>query len=181
MDTLLIGAALAVVLSIAWLAWLAWLAWRRRWPQVPEMAPAHARADAIEVFKKARRLELKRDGIVLKKYRIALGFAPDGHKEREGDGRTPEGDYSIDGRNPRSAFHLSLRVSYPDDHARQKAAAAGVAPGGEIFVHGQPNAAPSRADHPDRDWTTGCIAVTNEEMREIWSLVPTGTRITIHR
>ena len=77
------------------------------------MVPPAEQADRVEVFKGARRLELKRQGRTIRTYRVALGFAPTGHKEREGDGRTPEGKYVIDGRNPRSAFHLSLRVSYP--------------------------------------------------------------------
>jgi murein L,D-transpeptidase YafK len=112
---------------------------------------------------------------------VALGFAPEKHKEREGDGRTPEGAYTIDARNPKSAFHLSLRVSYPDARDKAQAAALGVPPGGDIYIHGQPNG-PGKwfVGHPGRDWTTGCIAVTDDEMREIWSLVPTGARIVIH-
>jgi murein L,D-transpeptidase YafK len=135
----------------------------------------------VEVFKAARRLELKREGRVLKTCRVALGFAPERHKEREGDGRTPEGAYVIDARNPHSAFHLSLRVSYPDDKDRAHAESLGVAPGGVIYIHGQPNG-PRKflVGHPDKDWTTGCVAVTDREMREIWSLVPTGARVVIH-
>jgi murein L,D-transpeptidase YafK len=145
------------------------------------MAPAAAQADLVEVFKGARRLHLKRAGETIRSYRIALGFAPRGHKQREGDGRTPEGAYTIDGRNPRSAFHLSLRVSYPDDADRACAAAAGVAPGGDIFIHGLPNGGRKLfLRHPRRDWTVGCVAVTDAEIREIWSLVPTGARIVIH-
>lgn len=144
------------------------------------MAPRDSQADLIEVFKTARRLELKRGGSMLKTYRIALGFAPVGHKEREGDGRTPEGGYVIDARNTESVFHLSLRVSYPDVADIAQACALGVPPGGDIYIHGQPNTTDPREDHPANDWTVGCIAVTNEEMREIWSLVPTGIRIKIH-
>jgi hypothetical protein len=92
------------------------------------MAPAAAQADLVEIFKGERRMELKRGGRLLKRYRVALGFAPERHKEREGDGRTPEGRYSIDARNPKSAFHLSLRVSYPDDKDRAQAQSLGVAP-----------------------------------------------------
>src|SRR5690242_10372952 len=107
--------------------------------KVPPMAPAEAQADLVEVFKGKRRLELKRGRTLLKTYRVALGFAPAGPKQHEGDGRTPEGTYTIDGRNPRSAFHLSLRVSYPDAQDKARAEEAGVAPGGDIFIHGQPN------------------------------------------
>jgi murein L,D-transpeptidase YafK len=138
-------------------------------------------ADLVEVHKAQRRLTLRRAGGVLKTYRVALGFAPEGHKEREGDGRTPEGAYTIDARNPRSSFHLSIRVSYPDDKDKEHAAALGVPPGGDIYIHGQPKEPPEvPVDHPNRDWTTGCVAVTDAEMREIWSLVPTGARVVIH-
>jgi murein L,D-transpeptidase YafK len=146
------------------------------------MVPQAEQADRVEVFKGARRLELRRQGRTIRTYRVALGFAPTGHKEREGDGRTPEGKYTIDGRNPKSAFHLSLRVSYPDEADRARAAARGVAPGGDIFIHGQPNGLRKCfVRHPREDWTVGCVAVTDAEIREIWSLVPTGARIVIHR
>jgi murein L,D-transpeptidase YafK len=153
----------------------------RLWRKPPAMMPAGQQADLVEVFKGARRLELKRQGRTLRHYRVALGFAPEGHKRREGDGRTPEGAYAIDGRNPRSAFHLSLRVSYPDAADAARAAAEGVPPGGDIFIHGLPNG-PRKffVRHPRRDWTVGCVAVTDREIREIWSLVPTGARIVIH-
>lgn len=145
------------------------------------MAPADRQADLVEVFKGERRMELKRGGEVLGSYRVALGFAPRGRKEREGDGRTPEGLYSVDARNPQSAFHLSLRVSYPGERDKARAAALGVAPGGDIYIHGQPNGLKKLwTGHPRTDWTTGCVAVTDREMREVWSLVPTGTRVVIH-
>jgi murein L,D-transpeptidase YafK len=147
----------------------------------PDMAPSVARADLVEVFKGERRLELKQDGKVLKAYRVALGFAPERHKEHEGDGRTPEGAYTIDARNPRSAFHLSLRVSYPDGRDKAYAAGLGVPPGGDIYIHGQPNGLRKLwTRHPRKDWTTGCVAVTDAEIREVWSLVPTGARVVIH-
>lgn len=148
---------------------------------VPAPAPGGQQADLVEVHKAERRLELKRGGRVLKTYRVALGFAPERHKEREGDGRTPEGAYAIDARNPRSSFHLSLRVSYPDERDKAHAAALGVPPGGDIYIHGQPNGWRKWfVGHPGKDWTTGCVAVTDAEMREIWSLVPTGARVVIH-
>ncbi|MFZ5780939.1 MAG: L,D-transpeptidase family protein [Pseudomonadota bacterium] len=152
-----------------------------RRPPPPALADAEMRADLVEVFKGERRLELRRDGKLLRAYRVALGFAPERHKEREGDGRTPEGSYSIDARNPRSAFHLSLRVSYPHAGDRDRAAKLGVPPGGDIYIHGLPNGwRKLSTPHPRRDWTTGCIAVTDAEIREIWSLVATGTRVVIH-
>jgi murein L,D-transpeptidase YafK len=151
------------------------------WRRAPAPSPAGEQADLVEVFKSARRLELRRHGGLLRSYRIALGFAPEGHKEREGDGRTPEGSYTIDARNPRSAFHLSLRVSYPDAGDKAWAATLGVPPGGDIYIHGLPNGLRKLwVAHPARDWTTGCIAVTDVEIREVWSLVPTGARVVIH-
>jgi len=156
------------------------LRWRRPM-DVPAMASAAAQADVIEIHKGARRLELKRNGTSLASYRVALGFAPQGHKERKRDGRTPEGQYRIDVRNPRSAFHLSLRVSYPDAEDSAHAAALGASPGGDIYIHGLPNGLRRWfVRHPARDWTTGCVAVTDAEIREIWSLVPTGARVVIH-
>jgi murein L,D-transpeptidase YafK len=155
--------------------------WRGFGPPASAPTPADEQADLVEVFKRERRMELKRGGRLLKRYRVALGFAPEGHKEREGDGRTPEGDYTIDARNPRSSFHLSLRVSYPAANDRTHAEQLGVSPGGDIYIHGLPNGLRKfRTPHPRRDWTTGCIAVTDGEIREIWSLVPTGVRVVIH-
>jgi len=145
------------------------------------MAPSQLQADLVEVFKAERRMELRRRGKLLKSYRVALGFSPQSHKAQEGDGRTPEGCYSIDARNPLSAFHLSLRISYPDDKDKAHAAAAGVPPGGDIYIHGLPNGwRKLLVRHPAGDWTTGCIAVTNRQMREVWALVPTGAQVVIH-
>ena len=145
------------------------------------MAPAREQADLVEVFKTDRRMDLRQNGRLIRSYRVALGFAPCGHKEREGDGRTPEGSYTIDARNPRSAFHLSLRVSYPDVEDKARAAALGVSPGGDIYIHGQPDGWRKWWNgHPRRDWTSGCVAVRDAEMREVWSLVRTGARVLIH-
>jgi murein L,D-transpeptidase YafK len=174
MKTLFIGAA---ILAAGMLAVGAWR-WHLRTRQVPVMARPEAQADLIEVFKADRRMDLKRAGQLLKSYTVALGSRPIGHKEVEGDGRTPEGNYVIDARNPKSAFHLSLRVSYPDACDQARAATEGVSPGGDIFIHGQPNSGASTG--MQADWTQGCIAVSNAEIREIWSLVPTGARIVIH-
>lgn len=101
-------------------------------------------------------------------------------KLREGDGKTPEGIYRISGRNPNSRFYLSLRVSYPSAEDRREAAEKGFSPGGDIMIHGLPNKAPFLGSaHLLRDWTAGCIAVTNEEIEEIWSMVADGTTIEI--
>ena len=146
----------------------------------PPLAPPEAQADAILVDKSDRRLWLFRDGAVIAEYPVSLGGTPEGHKQREGDERTPAGDYVIDWRNPRSIAHLSLHISYPDAEDRARAAAAGVSPGGDIMIHGLPNGWGFLGVlHLAWDWTDGCIAVTNGQMREIWALVPDGTPITI--
>lgn len=146
----------------------------------PPMAAPADQADAIRVVKSDRRLDLLHDGRVIRSYRISLGAAPEGHKAREGDERTPEGAYVIDWRNPQSIAHLSLRISYPGAEDTARAAAAGVPPGGDIMIHGLPNGWGFLGPlHRLWDWTNGCIAVTNAEMREIWSLVPDGTPILI--
>jgi murein L,D-transpeptidase YafK len=137
-----------------------------------------AKIDRVLIDKSDRQLMLLSDGKVERRYRIALGGNPLGHKEREGDSRTPEGLYRIDGKNPESAFHLSLRISYPNAADQARAMAAGLDPGGDIFIHGQPNWWPT--DLPiGYDWTLGCIAVTDAEIEEIWALVPVGTVVEI--
>ena len=108
---------------------------------------------------------------------IRFGDAPRGHKQFEGDERTPEGHYTINGRNPASAYHLSLRISYPNAADRAYAKARGRSPGGDIFIHGQPNAWPGPAIA--RDWTDGCIALSNAEIKQLWDIVPDGIPITI--
>ena len=137
-------------------------------------------ADKVIVIKHERRLILQRDGAVLREYRVALGRNPVGHKLAEGDGRTPEGLYRIDARNPNSRFFRSLRISYPNADDKASAAERNVEPGGQIMIHGLPGGRPFVADGEGfPDWTEGCIAVTNEEMMAIWSAVPVGTPIEI--
>jgi len=133
------------------------------------------RIDRVVVHKSRREMVLLCGESVVRSYRVALGRDPLGHKEREGDGRTPEGRYIIDRRNPNSKYHLSLHVSYPNDADVEQARAAGVDPGGDIMIHGvKPGVV-----HPDHDWTQGCIAVTDAEVDEIWDLVADGTPIEI--
>lgn len=108
---------------------------------------------------------------------LQFGDAPQGHKQFEGDERTPEGRYVIEGRNPGSAYHLSLKVSYPNAEDRAFARAQGRSPGGDIFLHGQPNSLPF--GRVPGDWTDGCIAFSNEEIAELWRIVPDGTVIEI--
>lgn len=138
------------------------------------------KADLIIVEKSARRLYLIHKGFAFRTYRIALGKHPKGPKVQEGDDRTPEGVYLIDGRNPNSNFHLSLHISYPNSEDIARAAALGVSPGGMIMIHGLPNGFTAKQiDHPNWDWTNGCIAVTNAEIEEIWRFVDDGTPIVI--
>ena len=148
--------------------------------RVPELVSPENQADLIKVDKTARTLTLLHGVDVIKTYRVSLGGEPDGPKSREGDGRTPEGRYSIDSRNSRSRFHLALHISYPTADERQNAQRRGVSPGGDIMIHGLPNGF-GWLDrlHLKRDWTDGCIAVTNPEIEEIWSHVATGTAIEI--
>lgn len=128
------------------------------------------------MYKSRRELLLLRGESILRVYKIALGTNPTGHKTCEGDGRTPEGRYVIDRRNPKSAYHLSLHISYPNEEDRTRAAALEVSAGGDVMIHGLR----SGVRHPEEDWTRGCIAVTDQEMDEIWGLVPDGTPIEIH-
>jgi murein L,D-transpeptidase YafK len=139
-----------------------------------------AKADRILVEKAARRLTLFRGSTALKSYRIALGRSPVGPKEREGDQRTPEGIYLIDRRKPDSAFHRALHISYPSPSDIAQATERGVAPGGDIMIHGIRNGRGwIGAFHRIRDWTSGCIAVTDLQIEEIWRAVPDGTPIEI--
>ena len=130
---------------------------------------------SVVVNKGERQLYLLHHEQVLKQYRFDLGFAPTGDKKVEGDGKTPEGTYVIDRRNPNSSFHLSIGISYPNAGDRAEAKALGQNPGGEIFIHGQPNL--KRARGPD--WTAGCIAVKNREIEQIYAMVDNGTLITL--
>ena len=139
------------------------------------------RVDRVVVNKAQRELLLLAGDSLLRHYRIALGRNPEGPKTREGDGRTPEGLYTIDRRNASSAYHLSLRISYPSGADRARAEQLGADPGGDIMIHGLRNGQGHLGQaHLEKDWTQGCIAVTDEEMDEIWALVPDGTQVEIN-
>ena len=129
----------------------------------------------IQVWKSSRKMYLMHHDHVLKAYDVDLGFAPVGHKVVEGDGRTPEGLYYIDKRNPESSYHLSVGISYPRPQDVEVARAIGMSPGGNIFIHGEPREMRKR-----RDWTAGCIAVTNAEMEDVYAMVPDGTEVLIN-
>jgi murein L,D-transpeptidase YafK len=142
--------------------------------------PAEVKADLLVVNKGDRHLLAYSHGQLLRSYRVSLGREPVGTKWRQGDRRTPEGVYSIDSRNPSSAFHRALHVSYPSSSDVARAKAGGYDPGGEIMVHGIHNGLGwiGKA-HRLVDWTTGCIAVTDAEIEELYRIVPDGTRIEI--
>jgi murein L,D-transpeptidase YafK len=167
----------------------------------PEIKP---RIDKVEVHKAERRLELLTQtdqGLeVVKSYSINLGGDPMGHKVQEGDQKTPEGLYTLNWKNPNSAYHLSIHISYPNQQDRDHAQSLGVSPGGEIFIHGMPNKTrdwawlisptlyllgselPNESIHQTLalfDWTNGCIAVQNHEIQEIYELVDVPTPIEI--
>jgi len=129
----------------------------------------------VVVDKADRRMYLLHHDEVLKDYKVGLGFAPEGHKQFEGDGKTPEGTYLIDRRNPNSEFHLSIGISYPNEADREFASSQGKSPGGDIFIHGRPK----KYRDGKRDWTAGCIAVTDRQMEDIYAMVRDGTPITI--
>lgn len=140
----------------------------------------HGQADKILIEKKERRLTLISKGKTLKTYRIALGGNPNGPKERQGDNKTPEGIYVIDSRNRGSIYHISLHISYPNERDRKRAKELGVSPGGNIMIHGIKNGLSQIGEfHTMRDWTQGCIAVTNQEIEEIDKLAPNGTVVEI--
>lgn len=140
-----------------------------------------AKADRVVVLKTERKLILMQGDLVLRVYSIALGRYPMGHKQQEGDARTPEGAYTLDFKLKDSGFYKAIHVSYPNEKDITYARARGVDPGGKIMIHGLPNRVrATRVGHPMIDWTQGCIAVTNGEMDEIWGMVDPGTPIEIH-
>jgi hypothetical protein len=161
---------------------------RRRAARGPAL-PAHVRpnpnnvsfaADSIVVEKSRRTMTLYSEGAPVRIYFIALGQNPVGDKVGLGDNRTPEGVYYIAGHNPASKYHLSLRISYPNEQDVVEARTRGISTGGDIMIHGLPRGFENvGAEHRQRDWTNGCIAVTNAEIEEIWSAIPDGAVIYI--
>jgi len=152
------------------------------WAQLPDgpFLPAQARADLVVVEKGKHRLTLYARGKPLAAYRVSLGRDPRGAKRQEGDHRTPEGRYVIDFRKADSAYFRALHISYPDRAEVAAARARGVAPGGAVMIHGMRNGLGWLGKlHRFVDWTDGCVAVTDREMREIWRAVPDGTPIEL--
>ncbi|MFN3276260.1 MAG: murein L,D-transpeptidase family protein [Paracoccus sp. (in: a-proteobacteria)] len=133
----------------------------------------------VSVNKGQRRMHLLSGKTVVRSYDISLGFQPVGHKQFEGDGKTPEGVYFVDRFNPRSAYHLSVGVSYPNERDRAFAANHGRNPGGDIFIHGR-GPEGNNLFPRQRDWTAGCIAVSDEEVQEIYAAIQPGTMVVIY-
>ncbi len=141
---------------------------------------ASIKADKVVVIKNKRAMFLLRNGEILRAYRVALGQNPVGHKIKYGDKRTPEGRYYLDAKNPNSSFHLSIRISYPNQSDIDNARRLGVSPGHSIMIHGLSEEMAMLGNlHRYKDWTEGCIAVTNSEMEEIWQLIEEGIPIKI--
>lgn len=137
-------------------------------------------ADSVIVEKSFRRMTLYSGGLAVRTYDVALGQKPVGAKERIGDFRTPEGLYAIDGRNPVSRYHKGLHISYPNAADLARAATMGVTAGGDVMIHGLPNGEGAiGSDHRAYDWTNGCVAVTDDEIDEIWNEVSVGTPVRI--
>ena len=137
-------------------------------------------ADEVIIDKSDRKLHLLNKGEIFRTFKIALGISPTGDKKKEGDFKTPEGKYLLDIRNSNSDYFLSIHVSYPSAVDRREANQDGVAPGGAIMIHGQPNL-PSHSEtyYRTQDWTNGCIALSNSDMIDIWLMTGDNTPIEI--
>ncbi|GAA5524394.1 hypothetical protein Maes01_00951 [Microbulbifer aestuariivivens] len=139
------------------------------------------KADEVVVYKSKSLMQLKRNGRVLKSYKVVFGENPRGHKVMQGDERTPEGRYTLDWKNPQSRFYRSIHISYPNAADKARARRLGVDPGGDIMIHGiKPQWKGMENYLTKMNWTDGCIAVTNPEMDEIWAMVDTPTPISIY-
>lgn len=136
--------------------------------------------DLVVVTKSTSKMALMRNGKVMRQYRIALGDRPEGHKLKEGDQRTPEGRYILDYKKSDSAYYRAIHISYPNDEDKFRASALGVSPGGQIMIHGQnPNSSLTPQEAQKFNWTDGCIAITNNQMDELWASIEAGTPIEI--
>jgi len=145
-----------------------------------DLSPHYEQADRVVIVKSERRLHLFKDGEILRSFDVALGLVPEGPKRRSGDFRTPEGHYYLEAKNRDSDYFLSIKVSYPNAHDIARARSAGVDPGGQIMIHGQPNEPKySEIRYQGLDWTDGCIAVSNSDMVDIWLMTDDSTPIEI--
>ena len=140
----------------------------------------HAEVDLVKVDKSERKMYLLRGESIVKEYKISLGANPNGHKEKEGDERTPEGIYTLDYIKEDSSFYKAMHISYPNQLDKENAKKKGINPGGFIMVHGQKNGTGWLSSVSQNfDWTNGCIAISNKEMDEFLSFVKVGTKIQI--
>ena len=147
---------------------------------IPSVSFAVEKANSILVMKSESKLYLMNDSKTLKKYHVAFGANPKGHKLQEGDERTPEGKYILDYKNERSSFYKAIHISYPNDEDKKRAKEKGIRPGGQIMIHGQKNGFGWLSFIVQRfNWTDGCIALSNGNMDEIWDAVEVGTPIII--
>lgn len=147
---------------------------------IPTVSSGIEKADSVLVIKSDSTLYLLKNGAVVKKYHVAFGRHPRGHKQQQGDERTPEGSYILDYKNPRSKFYKAIHISYPNDEDKKRARDKGVDPGGDIMIHGQRNGLGWLWFVTQQfNWTDGCIAVSNSDMDEIWNAVDVGTPIEI--
>lgn len=144
------------------------------------LASAQSKVELVRVLKAERKLELIANGTVVKEFKIALGSNPIGHKQQEGDGKTPEGIYTLDYKKSDSAYYKAIHVSYPNEKDVSLAKARGVNPGGQIMIHGQKNGLGWLSFISQRmDWTQGCVALSNDDMETVWKMVDAGTKIEI--
>jgi len=165
--------ALAALVVMAFAAVATWMCRLAPPPPIP-------RADLVVVHKAMRRLDLYQQGKLLRSYVVSLGPDAVGAKWQEGDGKTPEGEYRIDYRKQDSTFHRALHISYPEPKDSAIAKAHGVSPGGLVMIHGTKNGLSQKGqERLAPDWTDGCIAVTNQEIDEIWQMVPDGTKVAL--
>ena len=182
-----------VLVSLCAAAYWTWLRYHALLPSAPSQKTTalhidwqQVAIDEVRVYKAKRQVQVLQNGTVIKTYAMRLGFAPIGHKTTEGDGKTPEGSYTLDWRNPNSLFYKSLHISYPNANDTAQAQARGVSAGGDVMIHGSsnlPQGKPQQALYdylPREDWTHGCVAVSNQDMDELWANVKNGTKIAIY-
>ena len=184
---------LVLLAAILAAAYWAWQRYHVLLPSVPSQKTTAVKInwqqvviDEVRVYKAQRQVQVLQKGVVIKTYAMRLGFAPIGHKTTEGDGKTPEGSYILDWRNPNSQFYKSLHISYPNANDTAQAQARGVSAGGDVMIHGSsnlPQGKPQQAMYdylPREDWTHGCVSVSNQDMDELWANVKNGTKIRIY-
>ena len=182
-----------VLVSLCAAAYWTWLRYHALLPSAPSQKTTalhidwqQVAIDEVRVYKAKRQVQVLQNGTVIKTYAMRLGFAPIGHKTTEGDGKTPEGSYTLDWRNPNSLFYKSLHISYPNANDTAQAQARGVSAGGDVMIHGSsnlPQGKPQQALYdylPREDWTHGCVAVSNQYIDELWANVKNGTKIGIY-